>query len=205
VVSERDRERWDAKHAAADESRPPDPFFLRALGGLANLAPGTAIDLAAGSGRQALELARRGWRTLAVDVSPVGLARLVQRAGREGLRLETREQDLETDPLPRGPFDLAVVVDYLDRALLARLHEIVPVGGHLIACTYTVDREGRHPSLAHCLERGELARGIPGFAPLLHEEAGGRAGLLAARRRLASEPRTAAVDERGPAQPSARQ
>jgi hypothetical protein len=89
--------------------------------------------------------------------------------------------------LPTGSFDLVVAVDFLDRQLFDHLRELVPLGGHLIVCTYTVDRPGEHPARAYCLERGELARGLPGFAPLYHEEAGGRAGLLAARRRLASE------------------
>ena len=187
-MSSGDRERWDAKHAAGSHAeRALDPFFESALGRLANLTPGTALDLAAGSGRHALELARRGWRTSAWDVSPVGLARLTESAAAAHLAIETREVDLTAAQLPKGSFDLAVVVDFLDRGLLARLCELVPIGGHLIACTYTVDRRGEHPALTYCLERGELVRGLPGFAPLYHEESGGRAGLVAARRRLASD------------------
>jgi SAM-dependent methyltransferase len=187
-MSAGDRERWDAKHAAGSHAeRALDPFFEAALVRLANLAPGTALDLAAGSGRHALELARRGWRVSAWDVSPVGLARLAEAAAAARLAIETRAVDLTAGPLPAGCFDLVVVVDFLDRPLFARLRELVPVGGHAIVCTYTVDRPGEHPALAYCLERGELARGLPGFAPLHHEESGGRAGLIAARRRLASE------------------
>jgi SAM-dependent methyltransferase len=187
-MSSADRERWDAKHAAGSHAeRAVDPFCERALGQLANLVPGTALDLAAGSGRHALELARRGWRVSAWDVSPVGLARLAERAAAAHLAIETRAVDLTAAPLPQGSFDLAVVVDFLDRELFARLRELVPIGGHLIACTYTVDRPGEHPALTYCLDRGELVRGLPGFAPLFHEESAGRAGLVAARRRLASE------------------
>lgn len=187
-MSSSDRERWDAKHAAGSHAeRALDPFFEGALGRLANLAPGTALDLAAGSGRHALDLARRGWRVSAWDVSPVGLARLGERAATSRLAIETRAVDLTAAPLPSGSFDLLVAVDFLDRPLFARLRELVPLGGHLIVCTYTVDRPGEHPSRSYCLERGELARGLPGFAALHHEEAGGRAGLLAARRRLGSE------------------
>jgi thioredoxin reductase/SAM-dependent methyltransferase len=40
----------------------------------ADLAPGTALDLGAGEGGDALWLARRGWSVTAVDISPTALA-----------------------------------------------------------------------------------------------------------------------------------
>ena len=40
---------------------------------LADLAPGRALDLAAGEGRNAIWLARRGWQVTAVDFSQAGL------------------------------------------------------------------------------------------------------------------------------------
>ena len=190
-----DRERWDAVHAAgARDSTELDPFVASALDALANLGPGRALDLASGTGRHALELARRGWRTSAFDVSPVALERLAARAAAERLAVETRALDLVREPLPpetAGAFDLVVVVNFLDRGLLGQLHELVPIGGHLVVATYTEDHPGERPAAEHRLRRGELARGLAGFAPLWALEEGGRAGLVAARRRLASDGRSA--------------
>lgn len=50
-------------------------------------APGRAVDLACGAGRDTLELLRRGWSVLAVDSHPEGIARLRAAAG-DNARLE---------------------------------------------------------------------------------------------------------------------
>ncbi len=73
---------WDERYA--DAARPwmraPSPTVTAAL---ADLAPGTAVDVAAGTGRHALWLAERGWRVTAVDFSAVGVAQgRTQAAGR---------------------------------------------------------------------------------------------------------------------------
>jgi ubiquinone/menaquinone biosynthesis C-methylase UbiE len=67
-----DAEAWDERYAAAELvwSVTPNQFVERAL---ADLEPGRAVDLAAGEGRNALWLARRGWLVTAVDFSQAGL------------------------------------------------------------------------------------------------------------------------------------
>ena len=181
-----DRERWDAKFGGALGERrdEPDAFVLEALERLGNVAPGRALDLFCGTGRHALELARRGWTTSAWDVSPVALGILERRATEAGLELATREVDLVAGGADvfTGTFDLVVAANFLDRPFLAQLHRLVAVGGHAIFSTFTVDRPGPKPPLDFCLERGELKRELPGLARLLYREEGGRAGLVAAWR-----------------------
>lgn len=65
---------WNERYAAAEPvwSLGPNVFVACEL---ADIAPGTALDLAAGEGRNALWLARRGWRVTAVDFAEAGLAR----------------------------------------------------------------------------------------------------------------------------------
>ena len=75
-----DASAWDERYAASELvwSREPNQFVAAEL---ADLAPGTAVDLAAGEGRNAIWLASRGWSATAVDFSSVGLdkgARLVE-------------------------------------------------------------------------------------------------------------------------------
>jgi len=188
-----DRERWDAKYIELAGPLPgPDAFVQSALD---ELGPGhgrPALDLAAGRGRHALELARRGWAAHAWDVSPVGLARCVEYASAEGLGVATRAVDLlaaETGGEElRAAFALVVVVNFLDRSLWARLHRLVCPGGSLIVTTYTEDWPRAKPSRRFRLERGELARGIEGFVPLRALEHGGRAGLLARRVDVPDQP-----------------
>ncbi len=185
-MAEGDREKWDAKYEEryGRELSPPDDFVLRILARLPKPEHGVALDLAAGSGRHALDLARRGWLVEAWDVSPIALEMLRKRAAKKGLLVATRELDLaaaEPFEYRRKPFDLVVVVNFLERALFAQFQNLVKPGGHLLVSTFTVDREGERPALEHCLERGELARGMPGFTTLFQDELGGRAGLFAKR------------------------
>jgi SAM-dependent methyltransferase len=197
-----DRERWDRKYRGelGRERAEPDPFVLSALERLAALgvpAPGAdrALDLASGTGRHALELARRGWRVWAWDVSPVGLEILASRSreaqeaathasgSTSAATIETHAVDVLANPRPdRGePFDLVVSVLFLDRDLFGRLSELVVPGGHLVFATVTVDHSGDKPPARFRLESGELTRGVPGFETVHAAEARGRAGILARR------------------------
>jgi ubiquinone/menaquinone biosynthesis C-methylase UbiE len=69
-----DAEAWNERYAAAESvwSLTPNVFVAEQL---ADLPPGTGVDLAAGEGRNALWLAGRGWHMIAVDFSSVGLER----------------------------------------------------------------------------------------------------------------------------------
>jgi SAM-dependent methyltransferase len=61
-----------------------------------------AVDLGCGTGRDSLELLRRGWRVLAVDVHPEALKRLRSKAATLQLaaRLETLQSSFETASWP---------------------------------------------------------------------------------------------------------
>lgn len=176
-----DRQRWNRRHADSGPS-PCDPLLLELLARLPARRPGRAADLACGSGRHALELARCGYRTCGVDLSDVALRALRARAAAEALPMDTVLADLAA-PLPFAApaFELVVVVNYLERALLPRLAALVRRGGHLLYVTFTQEWPGEKPSARFRLATGELARGVPGFTTLHACERGGRAALLAAR------------------------
>ncbi len=67
-----DAEAWDERYRASELvwSAGPNQFVEAEL---ADLPPGRALDLAAGEGRNAIWLARRGWQVTAVDFSRAGL------------------------------------------------------------------------------------------------------------------------------------
>ena len=182
-MSEEDRKRWDAKYQTGSTHRElaPDPFVVRALEHFESVDGLRALDFASGVGRNALELARRGFDCEAWDVSPVGLDVLGENAERQQLEVRTRVVDADELSVESAAFDLVCVVNFLHRPLLQRVRELLVPGGHLVFATFTVDRPGDRPSARHCLERGELTRGFEGFETLLHIEEGGRAGILARR------------------------
>lgn len=175
-----DRERWDERHGRGGPLPPPDPFVLEALD---LLGPGDgrrALDLAGGRGRHARELLERGWAVELVDVSPVALDRAREELGPALVRTEL---DLSGEAgaqraLGLGPADLVLVVDFLERPLLRLAHRLLVPGGSLLACTFTTEREGEHPSARFCLEPGELPGLVANGVPRLQREGGGRAGVL---------------------------
>ncbi|MBU1587240.1 MAG: class I SAM-dependent methyltransferase [Actinobacteria bacterium] len=85
---------WDARYATAGVwSREPNAWVA---GNLAHLDPGTAVDLGAGEGRNALWLAGLGWEVTAVDFSPVGLETGRLRAAELGVDVEWVVADATT-------------------------------------------------------------------------------------------------------------
>jgi SAM-dependent methyltransferase len=102
-----DASSWDERYAAADQvwSTAPNTFVESAL---ADLAPGDALDLACGEGRNAIWLARRGWRVTAMDFSSVAVER--GRALADDLDVDWRVGDVLGASLPQ--VDL-VVLAYL--------------------------------------------------------------------------------------------
>lgn len=74
---------------------------------LAGRTGGPILDIGAGSGRVALDLARAGHDVSAVDVDPVLLAALDERA--EGLRIESACADARSLALSRRDFGLCIV------------------------------------------------------------------------------------------------
>jgi SAM-dependent methyltransferase len=75
-----DAEAWDERYRSSELiwSIGPNQFVEAEL---ADLSPGHALDLAAGEGRNAIWLARRGWQVTAVDFSQVALDKGRQIAG----------------------------------------------------------------------------------------------------------------------------
>jgi tellurite methyltransferase len=60
------------------QGRPPRPTLLFALDRFA--APGFAVDLGCGEGRDTVEMLRRGWHVLAIDKEPAAIEGLRARA-----------------------------------------------------------------------------------------------------------------------------
>lgn len=65
---------WDERYRSAELVWGAEPNrFVREQ--CSSLAPGDAVDLACGEGRNSLWLARRGWRVTGIDYSPVAIER----------------------------------------------------------------------------------------------------------------------------------
>lgn len=150
AVSAEDRAKWDARYAegAYDERPHPSAFLRDCLEGGALPAPGRALDLACGAGRNAIYLAQNGWTVDAVDISPVALERARQRSG-EGAQLAIHylEQDLDAGFAGTGQYDLIVNIRYVNLSLLHTLMGRLRPGGALLVEQHLTLAEGSGPTV----------------------------------------------------------
>ena len=122
-------ERWTERYQAGEQVfESPPPLVVEFAG---NLAPGSALDLACGPGRNALYLAELGWRVTALDGSPVAIDLLRARAHQ---RIDARLVDLEAAGFEIAPetFDLVLSSYYLQRSLIPVMKSALRSGGLLI-------------------------------------------------------------------------
>ena len=130
------RERWNRRWAGerAHASSAPSEFLIAETEALPS---GRALDVACGAGRNAVWLARRGWRVTGVDFSDVALRAARELAASAGVEVEWIEADAVTWIPPRGAYDLVTVM-YLQlpaaerRAALGHAVAAVAPGGTLL-------------------------------------------------------------------------
>lgn len=168
---------WDRRYSDADRlwSAQANALLIEFVTGL---APGRALDIGAGEGRNSIWLAKAGWHVIALDVSEVGLARAAARAAEEGVELECVTGDWR-DYAPGDPVDL-VVISFMHPGpgergeMFARARDALVPGGHLFTVGVEVGEHGRRgPPDANRLYTSErVSDALSGFEVLRCERVG---------------------------------
>lgn len=152
-----DADGWDDRYRDTELvwSAGPNQFVERFC---RDLPVGTAVDIAAGEGRNAIWLAEQGWHATAVDYSPVAIDKARQIAERRGVELATEVADLNTYEPTRAGYDLVVIaylqlVDEQLSPILRRAAAAVAPGGTFLLVCHDLDNLERgyggpqHPSV----------------------------------------------------------
>lgn len=144
---------------------------------------GSALDIAAGQGRNSVFLAKRGLNTIALDISTRALETCFGFARNNGVKIEAAAVDLTTFDIPPGTFDVIVNINYLQRGLAPGIIEGLKPGGVLIFETMTIDYLRYRPDFNpdFLLRRGELVQMFRGLHLLRYRES-----ILQAGRPVAS-------------------
>jgi SAM-dependent methyltransferase len=132
----RDSEAWDRRYAGSELvwTAQPNRFLVSEAAGL---APGRALDVACGEGRNAVWLAEQGWRATGVDFSEVALGKARALAESRGVEVGWVRADVVTHRAEEQAYDL-VIVFYLQlreearRQALRAAADAVAVGGTLL-------------------------------------------------------------------------
>jgi len=149
-------DRWHQRHAERGlRSEPAD--FVVAVSEWFHPG-GRVLDVAGGTGRNAIWLARRGFAVTLIDFSPVAVALVAEGAAEAGLPLSATLWNVETDGLPIGPWDAIVIHHFLDRPSLDVALDRLRRGGVLAFCQPTLRNLERHehPGERWLLAEGEL-------------------------------------------------
>jgi len=120
---------WNERYRSGEEIL-SDPAELL-VEAVHEVPPGRALDLACGAGRNALWLASRGWRVVAID----GASEAVRIVREHDATIDARVLDLETAgrlPFEDESFDLVAILYYLHRPLFAEAKRVVRRGGSIV-------------------------------------------------------------------------
>jgi SAM-dependent methyltransferase len=127
---------WDRRYAEPRLvwSAEPNRFLAEEAAGL---APGRALDLACGEGRNALWLARRGWDVTGVDFSAVAIDKARRMAAEAGVAARFVRADLAEHVPEPASADLVALVylqlpEPLRTTVLARAAVALRPGGTLL-------------------------------------------------------------------------
>jgi SAM-dependent methyltransferase len=137
-----DRESWNVRYEGRELmwTAAPNQFLVAEVGAL---APGRALDLGCGEGRNAVWLAEQGWHVTAVDFSDVGIAKGQDMAARRGVEVAWVIEDLNGYQPSDRAFDL-VIEFYVHipadqrKAMLVKGAGAVAPGGTLLVVGHDV-------------------------------------------------------------------
>lgn len=131
-----DSGKWDARYQAGKHDQKQ---AVRVLRDYAHLLPasGDALDLACGTGANALYLAEKGVRVSAWDISAQALAILESRCNRKSLQIDMQIRDVVQSPPLKNSFDVIVVSYFLERGLMPEIINALRPGGLLFYQTFT--------------------------------------------------------------------
>ena len=139
---------------------------------VASFAPGRALDVAMGEGRNAVYLAARGWDVTGFDVSDEALRQANARAKETGVRIQTVRQSSEDFDYGREQWDL-ILFSYAmapihDPAYIRRIRDSLKPGGVVVYEHYT-GMPGVQANFG-MVARGELPRLFADFEIRRYEE-----------------------------------
>jgi SAM-dependent methyltransferase len=167
------RNNWNERYRSGEFDPPdaPSPLVERTIG---SLPEGRALDVATGTGRNALFLAEQGYEVDAVDISDEALAIARERADERSLSVNWTRGDLDEHSFPENAYDVVTMSFYRAFDRLPDIKEALAPGGvllyeHHLRSAESVDRG---PSTdRYRLRSNDLLRACLDLTVLQYEEA----------------------------------
>ncbi|OGO21282.1 MAG: hypothetical protein A2144_02760 [Chloroflexi bacterium RBG_16_50_9] len=164
-----------------NNSPEPAPFLVD---NMALLTRGRALDVAMGTGRNAIYLAQSGFTVEGVDVSHKYVDVALKSAREVGVTISARVANLESDyRIEKGVYDLIICFHYLQRSIIPRIKDGLRTGGIVVYETFIIDQVdfGKPHNPAYLLQYNELLNMFRDFRCLRYRE-----GIIENRKAVAS-------------------
>ena len=145
---------------------------------------GRALDVAMGTGRNAIYLAKMGFVVEGIDASREAVKEALVHAQESGVTIKTIIEDLEKIPyIDEEAYDLVICFNYLQRSLMPQMKNWVKPGGMLVYETFIVDqvRFGKPRNPDYLLKHNELLHTLRDFRVLRYRE-----GIIEGKKAIAS-------------------
>jgi len=137
------------------------------------LPRGRVLDVAMGSGRNAIYLARLGFEVEGVDLSHEAVNTALESAERAGIALRAQVVDLEGKyHIEEGVYDVIICFNYLQRSLISQIKGGLRKGGMVVYETFIVDQAqfGKPKNPDYLLKHNELLHLFSDFRCLRYRE-----------------------------------
>ena len=147
---------WDKRYdQESDVSKEPSLFLKQQVH---ELPRGMALDLAMGTGRNAIFLTENGYVVDGIDSSEVAVEKVRSFAQRESLPINAKQADLTNYQIVENTYDVILNFYFLERSLFPHIMKGLKQGGMLLFETYTIEQPeyGRPHDPAYLLKPNEL-------------------------------------------------
>jgi SAM-dependent methyltransferase len=149
----------------------PSEFLFRAL---KDSRPGRALDAGMGQGRNAVELAMKGWTVTGFDISGEAVAAATRNAEKAGVRITAVKADYASFDFGRDSWDLVALIfawaPVTDPAFVERIRTSLRPGGLVIFEHFIDDPERPYPPMVRALRPGAARDCFAGFEIVRYEE-----------------------------------
>jgi len=123
------------------------------------LPKGRVLDIAMGTGRNAIYLAKVGFEVEGVDISSEAVSAALESAEESGVMIKAQVVDLEKAfHIKEDAYDVIICFNYLQRSLIPEMKNGLRRGGMIVYETYIVDQAqfGKPENPDYLLKHNEL-------------------------------------------------
>jgi tellurite methyltransferase len=148
------------------------------------LPKGRLLDVAMGSGRNAVYLAQMGFDVQGVDISPEAVSTTLELAQKADVTIKVQVADLECGyHIEKAAYDVIICFNYLQRSLIPQIKDGLRRGGMVVYETFIIDQAkfGKPKNPDHLLKHNELLDMFRDFRCLRYRE-----GLIKGPKAIAS-------------------